>query len=246
MALSLIQGFVAPLLGLPHLITVLAIAFFLSLLMTLLYKWTTDQAVLKSLREDLKTYQKQMKETQESSQLFALQKKAMNTNMQYLLHSLRPTLFTMVPLLLVFSWLAAHFAYEPLYPQQEFSVVAHAQDGITGAATLDVSPPLPVDNQLQHAENGRYSWKLKGEEGTYLATITVNDNAYEKEVIISPKQIYAAPEKKINDGVIKTIEVPMKKLVFVNLLGWQMGWLGAYVLSSLVCTILLRKMFGVY
>ncbi len=239
-----IDVFLAPLLGWPQLAALLVIAFCVSIIMTLVYKWMTDQTVMKTLRDELKSYQKQMKETKDTDHMLALQKKAMDANMQYLLKSLKPTLLTMLPVLLIFGWLSAHFAYEPLYPDKEFSIIAHVHDGIMGKIVLE-APELIVDQPEKEIANGQAVWKVKGKAGDFVITFKAKDHEYEKDIVISTEQRYAIPEKKISDNILEIIEVPMQKLVVLNLFGWKLGWLGTYILFSLIFSITLRKLLDV-
>lgn len=241
--MTFIDPILSPLLRLPQVAAVLLVAFCVSMIMTLAYKWVTDQTLMRALREEIKKYQKQMKETSDTSQMLALQKKAMDANMKYMVNTLKPTLLTMLPLLLVFGWLSAHFAYEPLFPGKEFTIVANTK--ITGSAVLEVPEGVTVDQPEKSISNGKAEWNAKGKEGDFLFTIKAKDNEYAKDVIISQQQRYAAPEKKINDGVLDSIEVPMKKLVVLNLFGFELGWLGTYITFSLIFSILLRKMLDV-
>ncbi len=241
--MTFIDSILSPLLQLPQIAAILLVALCASLIMTLAYKWMTDQTLMRALREELKKYQKQMKETSDTSQMLALQKKAMDANMKYMVNTLKPTLLTMLPLLLVFGWLSAHFAYEPLFPDREFTIIANTK--ITGSAVLEPPEGIVIDQAEKSISNGKAEWNVKGEEGEFLFTIKAKDNEYAKDVIISQQQRYAAPEKKINDGVLDSIEVPMKKLVVLNLFGWELGWLGTYIIFSLIFSILLRKMLDV-
>lgn len=228
-----------PLVALP-LITVL-----LSLLMTLVYKWMTDQTQMKLLREDLKKYQKQLKENKDDTdKLLDLQKKVMDINLQYMMQSLKPMAVTMLPVLLVFSWLSGHYAYEPLYPGQDFSVDVLAAPGITGNVLLD-APELTVDQGEKELVDGKASWKVRGKEGEYFLSIKTQGNEYNQEVLITPQQKYIAPQTKISDGVLDTISVQMKPLTVLSLFGWELGWLGTYILFSVVFTIMWRKLLDV-
>ena len=90
------------------------VAFILTLLSSLAYKWLTDQEKMKSLKEELKEHQKMMKESKDNQERLDLQKKAMDKNLQYLTHSFKPLLVTFIPFLIVFNWLRG--AYSPLGP----------------------------------------------------------------------------------------------------------------------------------
>ena len=86
------------------------ISFILTLIITVAYKYLTDQNLMKEMKAKLKEYQKQMKENKgDTSKIMEIQKKAMEINMKYMMHSLKPSLFTLLPLILIFNWLRIVF-----------------------------------------------------------------------------------------------------------------------------------------
>nr|MBI4156842.1 DUF106 domain-containing protein [Candidatus Woesearchaeota archaeon] len=88
------------------LIGMIVISFFLTLIVTLVYKWTTDQVMMKSLKDELKQHQKEMKNYKDDpKKMMEIQGKAMEKNMKYFMHSLKPMIITFIPLILVFGWL---------------------------------------------------------------------------------------------------------------------------------------------
>jgi len=82
----------------------------LTTFITLVYKYVTDQELMKSLKEEMKEMQKQMKEFKDDPpKMMEMQKKAMEKNMKYMMHSFKPMLITFVPLILVFGWLRNYY-----------------------------------------------------------------------------------------------------------------------------------------
>ena len=66
-----------------------------------------------------------MKQHKDNPQkLLEIQKNAMEKNLEYMKHSFKPMIFTMIPILLIFGWLNAHLAYEPIRPEELFGVTA--------------------------------------------------------------------------------------------------------------------------
>lgn len=87
------------------------ISFILTALITIAYKYLTDQELMKSLKTELKSLQKEMKEAKHDTQkLMQLQKQSMEKNMKYMMNSFKPTLFTLIPLLIIFSGMRNSFA----------------------------------------------------------------------------------------------------------------------------------------
>lgn len=139
-----------PLLSLGPVWTIVGISLLLSIIVTLATKFLTNQETMKLLKGEITELQKKMKEqSQDPAKMMGFQKEAMQKNLQYMKHSFRATLYTILPLLLIFGWLQSHF-------------------------------------------------------GT------------------------------------------LGKLWFIPVVGWGVGWIGTYILSSIVFTILLRKLFKVF
>ncbi|MBD3263277.1 DUF106 domain-containing protein [Candidatus Woesearchaeota archaeon] len=92
--------------GLPAWAFILMISAVLSLVVTLVYKFATDQAVMKELKEQIKKYQQQMKEHKDNLQkMNEIQKKSMKLNMKLMKQNFKPMLITMVPFIIIFWWL---------------------------------------------------------------------------------------------------------------------------------------------
>jgi len=82
------------------------ISFVLTLLITLAYKFMTDQKLMKSVKEDMKSIRKQMKEFKdEPDKVMELQKKSMEMSMSQMKNSFKPMLITFIPLIIFFGGL---------------------------------------------------------------------------------------------------------------------------------------------
>ena len=86
----------APLFKLPVVLAVIILAFTISLIIIVITKYTTNQTLMKKLKDDLKDHQKQIKELKSNpAKAMEVQKKAMELNMQYMSHSLsQPSLLS--------------------------------------------------------------------------------------------------------------------------------------------------------
>ncbi len=237
----------APLLRLPLLWAVIILSLIVSLIIILITKYTTDQALMKKIKEDIKEYQKQSKELKGNpAKAMEVQKKAMELNMKYMMKSLKPTIITFIPIILIFGWMSSSFSYESIKPQQEFSVTAFFEKNANGEAELDVSEGVDaVDSKTKKIENGKASWNLKGSEGEHILEVSYNNEKQQKIVLITNSDRYIEPIKKTS-GVIKTIQIDYNPKKILNLFGWKLGWLGTYIIFSIIFTIGLRKVMKVY
>ncbi len=241
-----------PLLGLPPFWIMLILSFFISLVITLIYKYTTDQKLMKELKDEIQGYQKEMKELRSNPEkMMDVQKKAMSVNMKYMMQSLRATLFTFLPIILIFSWMSGHLAYEPLTPGKEFQMVTTFDDIATGTASIEVPEGLNVvGNSTQLIINKQATFVLEGKEGDYTqdnaAKIVYHDQYQFKDIIISNERHYAPVLDKGKSGNIQSIEIKNDPVKILNLFGWKIGWLGTYIIFSIAFSLGLRKLFKIY
>lgn len=84
---------------------IMLISAVLTLLITLAYKYLTDQEKMKELRSEQKRLQEESKNHKDNKEKFAeLQKESLKISMEYFRHSMKPTLYTFIPLILIFGW----------------------------------------------------------------------------------------------------------------------------------------------
>lgn len=236
-----------PLLKLPLLWAVIILSLIVSLIIIIITKYTTDQALMKKLKDDIKEYQKQIKELRnEPAKAMELQKKAMELNMKYMMHSLKPTIITFIPIILIFGWMSSTFSYESLKPNQDFSVSVFLDKNINGEVELVAPEGITIaDDKIKKIENDKASWILKGSEGEHILEFVYNGEKQQHSVLITSNDKYIEPTKKTN-GMIKLIQIEHKPRKILNLFGWKLGWLGTYIIFSIVFTMGLRKVMKVY
>lgn len=238
----------SPLFKIPVALAILILSFLISLIIILITKYTTDQSLMKRLKEEIKEYQSQIKQLRsEPAKAMEMQKKAMELNMKYMMHSLKPTLITFIPIILIFGWMSSVFAYESIKPNQEFTITAVFDTNAKGNVELFLPAGVSlVGNKTQEIWESKVSWTLKGQEGEHLLEMVYNGEKHQKNILIASTNKYMEPIKK-TDGAIKSIQINYKKLVVLPI-GYKdwLGWLGTYILSSIAFTITLRKIIKVY
>ena len=238
----------SPLFELPVLFAVILMSFLISLIVILVTKFTTNQVLMKKLKEDMKEHQKQIKELKsEPAKAMEVQKKMMESNMKYMSHSLRPTLITFIPIILIFGFMNANFAFENIKPQQEFQVTAFLEKNSDGSAELNAPDEIKIiDGKAKKIVNDKAAWTLKGSEGEHILEFNYNGEKQQTSVLITKDNKYINPIKK-TDGKIKTIEINYRKLIVLPI-GYKdwLGWLGTYIWSSILFTLVLRKIIKVY
>ena len=100
----------SPFISLGHFWAVFLISLIIALIITLVYKWVTDQELMKTLKEDIKALQQEMKKLRDNpSKMMEVQKKAMEKNMKYMMQSMKPTLITFIPIIVIFGWMNSYY-----------------------------------------------------------------------------------------------------------------------------------------
>ena len=180
----------------------------------------TDQKLMKTLKQEMKDFQKEMKNLKDNpSEFMKVQKRAMETNMKYMMHSMIPTLITLIPIILIFGWLNAHFAYEPIIPGEEFSTRAIFEAGTTGSVELkdieglnivsDVEQEIKCYNEkgwILSKEICKAEWKLEGDAGNYLLEYEYDKQIFKKELLISEEKEYTKVTEPVKGSKLKALE----------------------------------------
>lgn len=236
------------LLYLPPFWGILTITIIISVIVTLVYKYATDQSLMKQIKGEMKELQKQMKELKDNPEKAKeVQGKFMSLNSKYTMESFKPSLYYLIPLLIIFGWLSAHMGYEPIMPNEEFTIKLEFQKNITGNVGVDVIKGVDaIGEKVKEIKNGVAEFNFKGEKGNYLLEFRHGDKTYKKEVLITEERKYKEPVAIISDGELEKITTSNKETIALNLFGWKLGWLGTYILFSIIFSMGLRKVLGVY
>lgn len=237
------------LISMPALYSVLIISFVVSLFINIVYKFMTDQKRLKEIREEIKLHQKRMKELRDDpKKLMEVQKDAMKIQMEMFTQTMRSTFITIIPLLLLFAWMNAHFAYAPIKPGQDFTTTMLFKEDTSGSPEIIVPEGIKITGSavVDINDNHEAVWNLKGEEGEYLLQYKFEALSFDKEVLITQNSDYKAPVKNINQNDVEQISISHDKNILLNIRNFKIGWLGTYIIFSLIFSMVLRKIMGLY
>ncbi|MCH8003464.1 MAG: DUF106 domain-containing protein [Nanoarchaeota archaeon] len=245
---NLLNPIFGPLLNLPTLWAVILLSFLISLIITVVYKYTTNQDLMKQLKGEMKEFQREIKELKkEPEKAMQVQKKSMQTNMKYMMLSMKSTLYSIVPIIIIFSWMSTNFAYDPILPGQDFTTTIVFEENVDGTVELSIPKGLTIDGGARkEVKGGEVKWVLSGEEGEYLLEYIFDGKKYGKEILITKENRYKEPMKRIKGGTINSIEIEHNKKILLNLFGWKVGWLGSYIIFSILFSILIRRIIKVY
>ena len=236
--------------GLHPLLSIAIVALAVTTFTSLVYKFVTDQKMMKVLKQELKDLQKLMKEHRDRPEkLVSIQKQAMEKNMEYMKHSMRPTLFTMIPLILLFGWLNSHIAYYPIMPGETFEVWAELRSDMDDFVELEVYPPTPdfeiLSENPQEIESAEVRWMLRGPEGDYVLRYTLGDEVVEQDLLVTPKRQYEQPNKPIRGTSFRSLNIGNERVRPLSFLGINWSWIWSYILLSILFSTVIRKMLKI-
>ncbi len=252
--------------SLPPAVAISLLSLLVTLFVSVIYKFTTNQKVMKSIQEEMKTLRDKIKDTKDPTQAAELNKQLMEKTLQQTMQSMRSTLVTIVPTFLLLGWMTHNIAYAEIRPGEEFTTSIDFINAVKGEATIQADTFQLLSNATQAIDGNKVQWALKGEEGEHTITYRFGDEAYTRQVIITNDWKYADNilEKKktllgiINTGdanpikpesPIRSISVNLKPVhPFGNLIifGWMPGWLATYIILTLILTFPIRKLLNVY
>ena len=87
------------------------IIFVISVFMTIIQKYATDQKTLKEMKEEQKKLNEEMKKVKDNPEkMMQLQKEIMKITMPMMKLSMRPVVYTAIPIILFFRWFMDFFA----------------------------------------------------------------------------------------------------------------------------------------
>lgn len=219
----------------------LIISILITLLSTLAYKYTTDQRKLKRVKEDIKKLRvKQKKHVDNQKKFMAIQKEMMTKNTDLMKESFKPMIYTMIPLILILSWMAGNLAFEPINPMQTFQVIAELDQ--PEEITLEIPDEIEIISRNENV------WSLRASEpGNYQLVFIGETFTETKDVLITYSKDYINPiqnyESNLNTVTVKHNEV--KPFGDAQIFGWRPGWLGTYIIFSIIFSIGLRKLLRV-
>lgn len=229
---------------------IIGIALAISFLITLIYKLVTDQDKMRGLKEKQKDFQARMKSLRDKpDEMMKVQKEAMSVNMEYMKQSFKPTLITMIPILLIFGWLAAHLTYEPIYPDERFSISAEVSAGVDGQVELIVDEDVEVLSDRVKDSTGELVWNLKASGGEHFIGVKTANDEQTKKILITDSLEYEDPVSSFENSEVASITINYKELKPLgdfSIFGWRPGWLGWYIIFSIIFSIGIRKLMKVY
>jgi uncharacterized membrane protein (DUF106 family) len=251
---GLLDPVLNPMLKLGPMWALILVSFLLTLIVTLIYKFVTNQELLGKLKKDLKKLQKDMKELKDHPQkMMKKQKEMWAKNMEYMRHSsFKSMLFTIIPVLIVFGWLSAHLAYEPLIAGEEFNVTLELSEVPTTPPEAELPQGLRLVEGYPKGNGASVVFSFVGEAGNYISPplrLSYANQSCDVPIIIAENVKagdYTYPQIKCDASKIDGITVSNKQLRPLSPIGLRVTWFWAYIILSVVFSMVLRKILNVH
>jgi len=238
-------------------VSILILSFIVTMLSNIIYKYTTNQKEMKNLKERIEGFRKEIKAAKDNpKKMMKLNQEAMSVNMQYMQKSLKPMLFTFLPIIIIFAWMNAHFLYAELPAGEPLIITANVNDGFSGSlvltsATLDtkeLTSPITTDAD----GNTMAAFAVKGAAGSHNFTISYNGDNYggnSGSVVFgeNPRVTSFAGKGPIQKTNGITVDYPrIRPLGPFHLGSWYPGWIFVYIVLSIILSMSTRKLMKIY
>lgn len=235
------------------------------LLSTLVRYFTLDREKFKESQKRIKEHQAKLKDAQKKGDTKLMQKHQENLlkeTMENFRHGMKPMLFTMIPILLIFGWMSSSYGkygmafdavlYE-VYPKGAVSVSSASGNGVilkdvdsvrwnlgnvSGGSnevfTVKVKTSLTPD-ELRNQSALKLSYRTHDNK---TVEFSGNEVAGGDSIISVSRREYAA-----NSGSVD-YSLRYKNNQYIVKFGSQtFGWLGWYIIISFASSIILNKLF---
>ena len=160
------------------------------------------------------------------------------------------------------------FSFLPLVENEPFNLSVNLKNEISSIEIIDPDGLEVLSDNYFESPTGMVSWSLRGPKGNYDVSVRAGSNSYSKLVVIGKSQTYINPvkipssvfniigwiyssreESLPSDAVISGMVVSnekLKPLGSISILGWRPGWLGTYIIFSILISMFLRKLLKVH
>ena len=245
----------------------LAISFLTGLLMLFIFKFTSNQSGIRRTKDLIKAHLLEMRLYNDSMRnQFKAQGSILKANFKYMSHSLKPLLVMFIPIILILIQLNFWFAYDSLEPGEAALFKVTLKEAINPLETevrLQPAPGLTIETPpLRIEEEGEVDWRISfTEAGVHNLEIAVGSERVTKTVAVAERSLsrlsplrlekgfwrelgYPTERPLEKDSAVSRIEVvyPTSGLPF---LGWNMHWLIAFFILSVLIGFSLKGFFGV-
>jgi hypothetical protein len=257
-ALFVPLAWMSPVAGLAVLSLLTAVAVLLA------FKWTANQPALAAAKQAMQASIFEMRLFNDDLVLlFRAQADVVRHSLTYLRLSLTPTLWLIVPLTLLMLHMEFHFGYTGLAAGSTALVkVRLAAPGATASAALQAPDAIVIETPAVVLPSEReVVWRIRPRQtGSYELRVTMGGTEIVKTLLVSDiiarrspvrpdgaltaQLLYPSESPLPSDAGVTSIvlEYPTRD---VRVAGWNVGWVGVYLVLTLAFAWLLKGVFGV-
>ena len=248
-------------------IGMILISFLTGLLMLFVFKWTSNQKGIQSVKNKIKAHLLELRLFKDNmGQSLRSQGNILRSNLKYISYTAKPMLVMILPLILILIQLNFWFGYEPLEPNQSAILkvkLNEDQNPMETQVSIQPSSGLMMETSpLRIQESQEIDWRFSAVQGGIQQfTITVQGETVTKKVSVAMKPLSKIsprkPSRKFLDQVLYPTESPIKGISPIqsieiqypaksmSLFGWKIHWLIAYFALSIVFGFAFKGVFKV-
>lgn len=229
---------------------ILAASIVLSFIVTLIYKYTTNQKEMKRIKDQMKEYQKEMKlHRNDQKKMMEINQDMMKINTQYMTKSMRSSFFTIVPAMVIFYLLMGVVAFMPVTPGSTFTMTANLNNNYN-ASSLNLQLPagFALLNTTINRQTIDYEIMAPNTTGNYTMTLKYGNDTYPKPVAVTHQDFREKATSKYSHGALKQAKINYNQRSIVQLPFWphRLNWLWTYLILAVIFGSLTRRILKVH
>jgi uncharacterized membrane protein (DUF106 family) len=243
------------------------ISFLTGIFMLIIYRYTSNQEGIKRIKNKIKAHLLELRLFKDSLRAtFQAQGNLFLSTFKYMSLNLVPLLFMIVPIILILIQCNFWFGYESLDVgntallkvklTEEMNVLDVDVSVEAAAGVVLDTPPLRIEEEKE------IDWRIRAEEqGFHDLIIHIDDQKIIKTVAVEGKPLTKISPIKIQrsflDELLYPMEAPIGKnipvksveltypLQYMNFFGWNMHWIIAYFILSIIFGFAFKGVFKV-
>jgi len=238
----------------------------IAILMLLIFRYTSNQKEIKETKSKIRVYIYELRLFKDDLGLvLSAQKNVFLQNLKYIKYALKPMIFMIIPIAIIFIQLDSWYGHKPLSPEESTIVSLILSDNLkipedisikSGNGLTVETPPLRI------AQENRIDWRIQANEpGEHDLVFNVSDQVFKKKVIvadtgflrISPtvstpsfwSNLLNPGQKPLAEGsYVKEISIDYKRNS-IGVYKWKVDWLVIIFVLSIVFAFSLKGLFKV-
>ena len=243
------------------------ISFLTALLMLLVFRFTSNQQGIRSVKDKIKAHLLEIRLFKDSLRIsLKAQGNILRYNLKYIGYSAKPLLVMVLPLVLILIQLNLWFGYSSLDPGQKAILKAELdadQSLLDAQFVIEVPPGLEIESPpLRIVEENEVNWRLQATEpGVHELALVINGQRLIKKVAVAQKKLSRISPLKIRRNFIEELfnpgeppipgKMPVKAIKieypsqYMNFFGWRIHWIIVYFALSVIFGFSFKGIFKV-